>query len=141
MQQVKGERVAGRGGGESQAGKEEGYYRGLTGLEIWREGYVQRAAYESRREHLWSTSGSDHTGASAGDKDMALKIYQSCNASGKVIGTLAEKGDFNALVAYTGQTGQKLDYMFLLQVCVCACVCVCEQDGMLVSSTSEGGWV
>ena len=47
---------------------------------------------------------------------MALKIYQSCNASGKVIGTLAEKGDFNALVAYTGQTGQKLDYMYLLQV-------------------------
>ena len=47
---------------------------------------------------------------------MALKIYQSCNASGKVIGTLAEKGDFNALVAYTGQSGQKLDYMYLLQV-------------------------
>ena len=52
----------------------------------------------------------------SGDKDMALKIYQGCNASGKVIGTLAEKGDFNALVAYTGQTGQKLDYMYLLQV-------------------------
>ena len=34
-----------------------------------------------------------------------------------MIGTLAEKGDFNALVAYTGQTGQKLDYMYLLQVC------------------------
>lgn len=51
----------------------------------------------------------------AGDKDMALKIYQQCNASGKIIGTLAEKGDFNALVAYTGQTGQKLDYLYLLQ--------------------------
>ncbi|GAX80055.1 hypothetical protein CEUSTIGMA_g7494.t1 [Chlamydomonas eustigma] len=53
--------------------------------------------------------------SAAGDKDMALNIYQSCNASGKIIGTLAEKGDFNALVAYTGQTGQKLDYMYLLQ--------------------------
>lgn len=33
----------------------------------------------------------------------------------QVIGTLAEKGDFNALMAYTGQTGQKVDYMHLLQ--------------------------
>jgi hypothetical protein len=41
---------------------------------------------------------------------------QTVNAGGKVIGTLAEKGDFNALVAYTGQTGQKLDYLYLLQV-------------------------
>jgi hypothetical protein len=32
--------------------------------------------------------------SAAGDKDMALKIYQSCNSSGKIIGTLAEKGDF-----------------------------------------------
>lgn len=46
---------------------------------------------------------------------MALKIYQLVNASGKIIGTLAEKGDFNALMAYTGQTGQKLDYLYLLQ--------------------------
>ncbi len=53
--------------------------------------------------------------SAAGDKDMALAIYQQCNASGKVIGTLAEKGDFNALMAYTGQTGQKLDYLYLLQ--------------------------
>ncbi len=58
-------------------------------------------------------------GARAGDKDMALRIYQQCNASGKIIGTLAEKGDFNALVAYTGQTGQKLDYLYLLQVRLC----------------------
>ena len=50
---------------------------------------------------------------------MALAMYQQCNASGKIIGTLAEKGDFNALVAYTGQTGQKLDYMYLLQVTAC----------------------
>lgn len=33
-----------------------------------------------------------------------------------MIGTLAEKGDFAALQAYTGQTGAKLDYLFLLQV-------------------------
>lgn len=33
----------------------------------------------------------------------------------QVIATLAEKGDIQALIAYTGSTGQKLDYMFLLQ--------------------------
>ena len=82
----------------------------------------------------------DHMGPpllpGAGDKDMALKIYQSCNASGKVIGTLAEKGDFNALVAYTGQTGQKLDYMFLLQVCVCVNkMRVCTRTGKLVCAS------
>ncbi len=43
-------------------------------------------------------------------------MYQSCNASGKIIVALAEKGDMAALSAYTGQTGQKLDYMYLLQV-------------------------
>ena len=32
-----------------------------------------------------------------------------------MIGTLAEKGDFAALMAYTGQSGQRLDYMLLLQ--------------------------
>ena len=42
-------------------------------------------------------------------------MYELCGAQGKVVGTLAEKGDFNALMAYTGQTGQKLDYMYLLQ--------------------------
>lgn len=47
---------------------------------------------------------------------MALKIYQSVGASGKVIGALAEKGDMAALVAYTGQTGQQVNYMALLQV-------------------------
>lgn len=54
---------------------------------------------------------------SVGEKDLALTIYRGCNSSAKVIGTLAEKGDFDALVAYTGQSGQKVDYMFLLQVC------------------------
>lgn len=53
--------------------------------------------------------------SAAGDKDMSLQIYQQCNSSSKIIGTLAEKGDFNALMAYTGQTGQKLDYLYLLQ--------------------------
>lgn len=53
--------------------------------------------------------------AAAGDKDMAQKMYQQCGATGKVIGILAEKGDMEALMAYTGQTGQKLDYMFMLQ--------------------------
>eukprot|EP00798_Chlamydomonas_sp_ICE-L_P023296 gene23296-30532_t len=46
---------------------------------------------------------------------MALAIYRACNCSAKVIGALAEKGDFDGLVAYTGQSGQKVDYMFLLQ--------------------------
>ncbi len=32
-----------------------------------------------------------------------------------MIATLAEKGDIQALIAYTNSTGQKLDYMFLLQ--------------------------
>ncbi len=52
----------------------------------------------------------------AGDKDFALKVYQQCGASGKIIVALAEKGDMAALSSYTGQTGQKLDYMHLLQV-------------------------
>mmetsp|Transcript_17321 Transcript_17321/g.52085 ORF Transcript_17321/g.52085 Transcript_17321/m.52085 type:complete len:1674 (-) Transcript_17321:219-5240(-) len=51
----------------------------------------------------------------AGDKEMAQNMYQSAGATGKVIGILAEKGDVDALVAYTGQTGQKLDYMYMLQ--------------------------
>mmetsp|Transcript_18521 Transcript_18521/g.52003 ORF Transcript_18521/g.52003 Transcript_18521/m.52003 type:complete len:1694 (+) Transcript_18521:108-5189(+) len=53
--------------------------------------------------------------SAAGDKDLALKVYQGCGSSTKIIGALAEKGDISALVAYTGQTGQKMDYMFLLQ--------------------------
>ncbi|KXZ42859.1 hypothetical protein GPECTOR_114g310 [Gonium pectorale] len=53
--------------------------------------------------------------SAAGDKDFALKVYQQCGAGAKVIATLAEKGDIQALIAYTGSTGQKLDYMFLLQ--------------------------
>ncbi|KAF5839265.1 clathrin heavy chain 2 [Dunaliella salina] len=53
--------------------------------------------------------------SAAGDKDMALKVYQGCGSSTKIIGALAEKGDIGALVAFTGQTGQKMDYMFLLQ--------------------------
>lgn len=53
--------------------------------------------------------------SAAGDKDMALKIYQLCGSSGKVIVALAEKGDFNALMAYTGQSGTSLNYLQLLQ--------------------------
>lgn len=53
--------------------------------------------------------------SAAGDKDMALKIYQLCGASGKVIVALAEKGDMGALQAYTGQTGGTLNYLQLLQ--------------------------
>eukprot|EP00879_Flechtneria_rotunda_P000465 GHRR01000566.1.p1 GENE.GHRR01000566.1~~GHRR01000566.1.p1 ORF type:complete len:1351 (+),score=578.78 GHRR01000566.1:197-4249(+) len=53
--------------------------------------------------------------SAAGDKDMALKIYQLCGASGKVIVALAEKGDMSALQAYTGQTGGQLNYLQLLQ--------------------------
>ncbi len=52
----------------------------------------------------------------SGDKDLALKVYHACNASGKVIALLAEKGDMAALAAYTGSSGQKMDYMYLLQV-------------------------
>lgn len=36
--------------------------------------------------------------SAAGDKDLALKVYQQCNSGAKIIGVLAEKGDFNALV-------------------------------------------
>lgn len=50
---------------------------------------------------------------------MALKIYQLCGASGKVIVALAEKGDMGALQAYTGQSGGSLNY---LQVCGCVSV-------------------
>lgn len=53
--------------------------------------------------------------SAAGDKDMALKIYQLCGASGKVIVALAEKGDMGALQAYTGQSGGSLNYLQLLQ--------------------------
>ncbi|GLI67875.1 hypothetical protein VaNZ11_012164 [Volvox africanus] len=53
--------------------------------------------------------------SASGDKDFALKVYQQCGAGQKVIATLAEKGDIQGLVAYTTSTGQKLDYMFLLQ--------------------------
>lgn len=53
--------------------------------------------------------------SAAGDKDMALKIYQLCGASGKVIVALAEKGDMGALQAYTGQSGGQLNYLQLLQ--------------------------
>eukprot|EP00775_Hariotina_reticulata_P002628 gene2628-2929_t len=53
--------------------------------------------------------------SAAGDKDLALKIYQTCGASGKVIVALAEKGDMSALQAYTGQTGGTLNYLQLLQ--------------------------
>lgn len=53
--------------------------------------------------------------AQAGDKDAALKCYQAAGASGKVIVALAESGDAAALSAYTGQTGQRLDYLALLQ--------------------------
>ncbi|WIA40738.1 hypothetical protein OEZ86_004423 [Tetradesmus obliquus] len=53
--------------------------------------------------------------SAAGDKDLALKIYQLCGASGKVIVALAEKGDMSALQAYTGQSGGSLNYLQLLQ--------------------------
>jgi hypothetical protein len=43
-------------------------------------------------------------------------VFQSCSASGKVIALLAEKGDMAALAAYTGASGQKMDYMQMLQV-------------------------
>lgn len=52
----------------------------------------------------------------AGEKDLALKMYQLLGSSGKIIATLAEKGDFAGLAAYTGQTGQTLNWMQLLQV-------------------------
>lgn len=53
--------------------------------------------------------------SAAGDKDMALAIFQKCGASGKVIVSLAEKGDMSALMAFTGQSGSSLNYMQLLQ--------------------------
>mmetsp|Transcript_40808 Transcript_40808/g.97020 ORF Transcript_40808/g.97020 Transcript_40808/m.97020 type:complete len:1701 (-) Transcript_40808:29-5131(-) len=51
----------------------------------------------------------------AGDNERALKCYQSCNATQKVVGALAEKGDIEALVQYTGAQGNTPDYMYLLQ--------------------------
>ena len=51
----------------------------------------------------------------AGDNDAALKCYQASNASAKVVACMAEKGDIDALVQYSGQQGQAPDYMFLLQ--------------------------
>jgi clathrin heavy chain len=51
----------------------------------------------------------------AGDKESALKCYQACGASGKVIVALAESGDAAALAAFTGQSGARLDYVALLQ--------------------------
>ncbi|MEW5307198.1 MAG: hypothetical protein WDW36_009606 [Sanguina aurantia] len=53
--------------------------------------------------------------SAAGEKDLALKMYQLLGNSGKIIATLAEKGDFAGLAAYTGQTGQTLNWMQLLQ--------------------------
>ncbi|MEW5310804.1 MAG: hypothetical protein WDW38_002565 [Sanguina aurantia] len=53
--------------------------------------------------------------SAAGEKDLALKMYQLLGSSGKIIATLAEKGDFAGLAAYTGQTGQTLNWMQLLQ--------------------------
>ena len=53
--------------------------------------------------------------AKSGDNDAALKCYQSAGASGKVVTVLAAKGDFAALIAYTGQTGTSPDYLYLLQ--------------------------
>jgi len=51
----------------------------------------------------------------AGDNDSALKCYQACNATQKVIASLAEKGDIEALVQYSGAHGAAPDYMYLLQ--------------------------
>eukprot|EP00983_Pelagomonas_calceolata_P070178 1150680-Pelagomonas_calceolata.AAC.2 len=42
--------------------------------------------------------GLAHTLSAAGDKDLALKVYQGCGSSTKIIGALAEKGDISALV-------------------------------------------
>ena len=51
----------------------------------------------------------------AGDSDMAQQIYTKCGASQKALAGMAEKGDIDALVAYSEQSGQKPDYLFLLQ--------------------------
>ncbi|CAG9465968.1 unnamed protein product [Pedinophyceae sp. YPF-701] len=53
--------------------------------------------------------------AQAGDQDLALKMYQKGNVASKAVTLLAAKGDFESLMAYTGQTGVKPDYMYLLQ--------------------------
>lgn len=56
----------------------------------------------------------------AGQKDFALTVYRAAPATpsitGKVIACLAEKGDMAALMAFTGQSGQRPDYLQLLQV-------------------------
>uniref|UniRef100_A0A7S0V4E8 Clathrin heavy chain n=1 Tax=Polytomella parva TaxID=51329 RepID=A0A7S0V4E8_9CHLO len=53
--------------------------------------------------------------STGGDKDLALKIFQSCGASSKVIGALAEKGDIEQLLSFVSRGGQRPDFMFLLQ--------------------------
>lgn len=45
---------------------------------------------------------------------LMLGFFALCPPA-QVIATLAEKGDIQALIAYTNSTGQKLDYMYLLQ--------------------------
>ncbi|DBA67143.1 hypothetical protein WJX79_007694 [Trebouxia sp. C0005] len=51
----------------------------------------------------------------AGDADAALKCYRASGATTKVIEGLAGKGDFNELMAYSGQAGYKPDYLYLMQ--------------------------
>lgn len=51
----------------------------------------------------------------AGDNEGALKCYQASNATQKVVVSLAEKGDIEALVQYSGAQGTQPDYMYLLQ--------------------------
>ena len=53
--------------------------------------------------------------AQAGDKEAALSCYKGAGSTGKTIALLAESGDAAALQAFTGQSGQRLDYMALLQ--------------------------
>ena len=51
----------------------------------------------------------------AGDADAALGVYKAAGATSKVIEALASKGDFASLAAVASASGEKPDYMALLQ--------------------------
>lgn len=51
----------------------------------------------------------------AGDADAALGVYKAAGATSKVVEALASKGDFASLAAVASASGEKPDYMALLQ--------------------------
>jgi clathrin heavy chain len=52
---------------------------------------------------------------SAGDADLAFKVYMKAQATSKVVTAFAEKGQFEELVKYSSQVGHTPDYLFIMQ--------------------------